>query len=617
MAGNIIVGFAPAAAAGKAATSFAPAGEGAPDPLGVFGALLDRMTTEGPGAIDFIPMTLQELQALASGAAQPTTPPGVEYRLAVSAEPEVDGEDVLAGLVDALAQLDQALAAGEPVTPALGKKISDALDALAGLLGMPLPTNPATAPATAADIDPAAVAEAAAAPDTATPLPPAEELDALLALAAAVAPLPRSDSVLAPAPAGADGEPGVVFTAPTAPAAPAPAAAGGPAPSPVAEFAPETAALPPAPAEAGQSPSAPTSSPPAAAQTPVDPVPELGQLAGKIAELAQALEPQSPGLAKRLEALVQKLSSGQISATTLAELGFDDTPSLSDSDLDRALTRLLTANTEVKGAPAPQAFAAAQLKLPQVMALPPKSPAPVPDPAPASAPAAPEIEASAEPQPRTPLEPRLAEAEDSGEPQPANRGSVADAKAVAVATPEAAAEPATTSQPTVQVATTTALVAGTKAVHAAYQAPVHQINIPQVAFEVVRQIQAGNSRFQIRLDPPELGRIDVRLDVDHSGNVNARMTVERSETLDLMQRDQRSLERALAQAGLDSSKTNLEFSLRQNPFGRDDGGDGRPKGSPFSGGIDGEAAGASDDAPEQIQTLYRGSTSASGVNLFV
>ncbi|NGP18470.1 flagellar hook-length control protein FliK [Devosia aurantiaca] len=83
---------------------------------------------------------------------------------------------------------------------------------------------------------------------------------------------------------------------------------------------------------------------------------------------------------------------------------------------------------------------------------------------------------------------------------------------------------------------------------------------------MARQVEGGNTRFQIRLDPPELGRIDVRLEIDNAGSVSARLTVEKAETLDLMQRDQRGLERALQQAGVDAGKTNLEFSLKQNPF---------------------------------------------------
>src|SRR5690606_4680760 len=108
--------------------------------------------------------------------------------------------------------------------------------------------------------------------------------------------------------------------------------------------------------------------------------------------------------------------------------------------------------------------------------------------------------------------------------------------------------------------------ANPRVIQAGYQTSQQQLNLPQIAFELARQMQDGNTRFQIRLDPPELGRIDVRLDIDQSGKVNARLVVEKAETLDLMQRDQRGLERALQQAGLDSAKTNLEFSLKQNPF---------------------------------------------------
>ena len=109
--------------------------------------------------------------------------------------------------------------------------------------------------------------------------------------------------------------------------------------------------------------------------------------------------------------------------------------------------------------------------------------------------------------------------------------------------------------------------------------------MPHLAFEMVRQAGNGKSRFQIRLDPPELGRIDVHMHVDNAGNVSARMTVDKAETLDLLQRDQSSLEKALAQAGLDGNKPSLEFSLRQNPFARPDGGQQQPGGQrTFNGG---------------------------------
>ena len=151
-----------------------------------------------------------------------------------------------------------------------------------------------------------------------------------------------------------------------------------------------------------------------------------------------------------------------------------------------------------------------------------------------------------------------------------------------------------------------------RVVQAGYQTSQQQLNLPQLAFELVRQVNDGNTRFQMRLDPPELGRIDVKLDIDKSGQINARLVVDKSETLDLMQRDQRALERALQQAGLDGSKTNLEFSLKQSPFsggqqqGRND------QGQPFS--LNGLRADDLEEAPPTIN-LYRASITASGVNI--
>jgi flagellar hook-length control protein FliK len=136
----------------------------------------------------------------------------------------------------------------------------------------------------------------------------------------------------------------------------------------------------------------------------------------------------------------------------------------------------------------------------------------------------------------------------------------------------------------------------------------------QVAFEMVRQIHQGQSRFAIRLDPPELGRVDVKMQVDAAGGVSARLVVERPETLDLFQRDQRTLERALAQAGLDSSRTSLEFSLRQNPFGSSAGDHQQQHQSGRAARFTLDEAGDLPAIP--AITLYRGNISAGGVNIF-
>lgn len=94
-----------------------------------------------------------------------------------------------------------------------------------------------------------------------------------------------------------------------------------------------------------------------------------------------------------------------------------------------------------------------------------------------------------------------------------------------------------------------------------------QLNLPNLAFEMSRQFTNGNSRFEIRLDPPEMGRIDVRMEIDASGTVTARLSVEKAETLDYLQRDARALERALEEAGLKGGEANLEFTLKSQNQG--------------------------------------------------
>ena len=93
------------------------------------------------------------------------------------------------------------------------------------------------------------------------------------------------------------------------------------------------------------------------------------------------------------------------------------------------------------------------------------------------------------------------------------------------------------------------------------------VPIAGLAVEIAARVQAGSNRFEIRLDPPELGRIDVRLDFDRDGQVTSRVTVDKAETLNLLQRGASDLERALQQVGLKTSDGGLQFTLRDQSFG--------------------------------------------------
>ena len=95
---------------------------------------------------------------------------------------------------------------------------------------------------------------------------------------------------------------------------------------------------------------------------------------------------------------------------------------------------------------------------------------------------------------------------------------------------------------------------------------------------IAKAVQNGTDKISIRLNPAELGRVDIKLEVSRDGAVTASVTVERPETLELLKGDARSLERALANAGLDPDKDNLSFNLRDqnnsNSFANNADGDG-------------------------------------------
>jgi flagellar hook-length control protein FliK len=212
----------------------------------------------------------------------------------------------------------------------------------------------------------------------------------------------------------------------------------------------------------------------------------------------------------------------------------------------------------------------------------------------------------------------VVQAKDTGPADKKDDAKVAaTASAVAAAVTKADASDPTQATANAQPGAAPVARAAARAIPAAYQAASNPINMGQVAFEMASQMRQGTSRFTIRIDPPELGRIDVKMHVDSAGNVNARLTVERSETLDMFQRDKGSLEKALTQAGLDTGKTNLEFSLKQNPFAGMTGGDQRQPGGYNSGARSALGSSGGDDAGAiPAITLYRGVASAGGVNIF-
>jgi flagellar hook-length control protein FliK len=101
---------------------------------------------------------------------------------------------------------------------------------------------------------------------------------------------------------------------------------------------------------------------------------------------------------------------------------------------------------------------------------------------------------------------------------------------------------------------------------AAASATAPGVPIAGLPVTIAAHAQAGSNQFDIRLDPPDLGRIEVKLSVDADGQVTSHVTVDRPETLSLLQSQQPQLERALEQAGLKTADNGLQFSLRDQSF---------------------------------------------------
>ncbi|MBN9544429.1 MAG: flagellar hook-length control protein FliK [Alphaproteobacteria bacterium] len=103
-------------------------------------------------------------------------------------------------------------------------------------------------------------------------------------------------------------------------------------------------------------------------------------------------------------------------------------------------------------------------------------------------------------------------------------------------------------------------------------------DLDALAVSVAARVMSGAKQFEIRLDPPELGRVDVRLSIDASGKTQAHMTADQPQTLNLLQKDATNLTQALRDAGLDVSQGGLNFSLRGQDRQNDDSNNGGAQG---------------------------------------
>jgi len=173
----------------------------------------------------------------------------------------------------------------------------------------------------------------------------------------------------------------------------------------------------------------------------------------------------------------------------------------------------------------------------------------------------------------------------------------------------AAVQSATANLPAFGIAAATGATG--QAAAASANSPAGAVPLSGLPIAIAARVQAGLQQFDIRLDPPELGRIDVRLGVDGNGQVTSHVTVDRPETLNLLQSQQPQLERALEQAGLKTADNGLQFSLRDQSFAGGNGGGAQDSSSPQLVLPDADAS------PVETSQIYSRRSLGTGVDIRV
>ncbi len=156
-------------------------------------------------------------------------------------------------------------------------------------------------------------------------------------------------------------------------------------------------------------------------------------------------------------------------------------------------------------------------------------------------------------------------------PQPPLPAQLSPPAAPLIAAASAAAITAQSSAPaqTARVEATTlreAALAKTSSPKAARPVQQAQASAPTQNFAhfLAKKLDSGATSFELRLDPPQLGRVDAHLTVSDDGEAVMSLQFENQDALDLFSRDEAGLRNALSSFGQDVEQHQFTFSLRDN-----------------------------------------------------
>ena len=87
--------------------------------------------------------------------------------------------------------------------------------------------------------------------------------------------------------------------------------------------------------------------------------------------------------------------------------------------------------------------------------------------------------------------------------------------------------------------------------------------IDQVKVNITKSAVKGVDNIEIKLKPEDLGHIEVKMQISKDGKLHAHIISSRPETMEILQREAGSLEKAFNDAGFDMDSGSLSFSFRE------------------------------------------------------
>lgn len=88
--------------------------------------------------------------------------------------------------------------------------------------------------------------------------------------------------------------------------------------------------------------------------------------------------------------------------------------------------------------------------------------------------------------------------------------------------------------------------------------------VEQIKVNITKSAVKGVDNINVQLKPEELGHIEIKMQISKDGKLQAHIISSRQDTMDMLQKEMPSLEKAFSDAGFDTDNGSFSFSFREN-----------------------------------------------------